>query len=60
MNVAWIERVTPEAMALECKTSDMVRPLTMFRAMRTQMDHFGLDPDHRVKGLSGLPKLLVQ
>lgn len=58
LNVAWIERVTPEAMASECKTTDMVRPLTMFRAMRMQMDQFGLEPDHRVKGLSGLPGVL--
>ena len=57
-NVAWIERVTSDAMALECKTSDMVRPLTMFRAMRMQMDQFGLEPDYRVNGLSGLPDLL--
>ena len=59
LNVAWIERVTPEAMAMECQKSDMVRPLTMFRAMRMQMDQFGLDPDYRVKGLSGLPALLA-
>ncbi|MBI3699169.1 MAG: haloacid dehalogenase type II [Afipia sp.] len=59
LNVAWIERVTPEAMASECKTTDMVRPLTMFRAMRMQMDHFGLEPDYRVKGLSGLPAVLA-
>lgn len=58
LNVAWIERVTPEAMASECKTTDMVRPLTMFRAMRMQMDRFGLEPDHRVKGLNGLPGVL--
>lgn len=59
LNVAWIERVTPEAMALECKTTDMVRPLTMFRAMRMQMDQFGLEPDHRVEGLSGLSAVLA-
>jgi 2-haloacid dehalogenase len=58
LNVAWIERVTPEAMASECKKSDMVRPLTMFRAMRMQMDQFGLEPDYRVKGLGGLAGLL--
>ena len=58
LNVAWIERVTADAMALETKKSDMVRPLTMFRAMRMQMDQFGLEPDYRVKGLSGLPDLL--
>lgn len=59
LNVAWIERVTPEAMALECKTIDMVRPLTMFRAMRMQMDELGFEPDYRVKGLSGLPAVLA-
>jgi 2-haloacid dehalogenase len=37
----------------------MVRPLTMFRAMRMQMDQFGLEPDYRVKGLSGLPAVLA-
>ena len=59
LHVAWIERVTADAMALECKKADMVRPLTMFRAMRMQMDQFGLDPDYRVKGLSGLPAMLA-
>src|SRR5262249_24611248 len=38
LNVAWIERVRPEAMALACVDSDLVAPLTMFRAIRTQMD----------------------
>jgi 2-haloacid dehalogenase len=59
LNVAWIERITAGAMALECKKTDMVRPLTMFRAMRMQMDQLGLDPDYRVNGLSGLPVLLA-
>ena len=42
LNVAWIERVTPEAMALACVKSDLVAPLTMFKAIRTQMDELGL------------------
>ena len=42
LNVAWIERVTPEAMALACVKSDVVAPLTMFKAIRTQMDELGL------------------
>lgn len=58
LNVAWIERVTADAMALECKKNDTVRPLTMFKAMRMQMDQFGLDPDYRIAGLSGLSKLI--
>jgi len=54
LNVAWIERVTPEAMALECRKADLVRPLTMFKAIRTQMDHLGFKPDYRIRSLSDL------
>jgi 2-haloacid dehalogenase len=57
LNVAWIERVTPEAMASLCKNTDLVAPLTMFKAMRTQMDELGFEPDHRIKTLADLPKL---
>jgi 2-haloacid dehalogenase len=57
LNVAWIERVTPEAMALAC-TGTALPPLTMFKAMRMQMDELGLQPDYRVKTLADLPKLL--
>ena len=59
LNVAWIERVTPEAMALACATSDLVAPLTMFKALRTQMDELGLAPDYRIHALSELPALLA-
>ncbi len=59
LNVAWIERVTPEAMALACVKSDAVAPLTMFKAIRTQMDELGLEPDHRIHALSELPDLVV-
>jgi 2-haloacid dehalogenase len=58
LNVAWIERVTPEAMALACATSDLVAPLTMFKAIRTQMDELGIEPDYRIKALADLPGLL--
>lgn len=57
--VAWIERVTVDAMALECKKTDLVRPSTIFKAMRTQMDQMGLQPDHRIASLSHLPGLLA-
>lgn len=53
--VAWIERVTPEDMALACRTSDVVPPLTLFKAIRMQMDELGLEPDHRIAALSELP-----
>jgi 2-haloacid dehalogenase len=60
LNVAWIERVTPEAMALACVKSDLVAPLTMFKAIRTQMDELGLEPDYRIQALAELPKLVAQ
>jgi 2-haloacid dehalogenase len=60
LNVAWIERVTPEAMALACVKSDLVAPLTMFKAIRTQMDELGLEPDHRIRALAELPDLVAR
>ncbi len=59
LNVAWIERVTPEAMALACVKSDIVAPLTMFKAIRTQMDELGFEPDYRIHALSELPDLVA-
>jgi 2-haloacid dehalogenase len=59
LNVAWIERVTPEAMASLCKKSDAVAPLTMFKAIRMQMDEMGLQPDHRIGALTDLPPLIA-
>lgn len=58
LNVAWIERVTPEAMALACLESDTLPPLTMFKALRTQMDELGFQPDYRIRALSELPALI--
>jgi 2-haloacid dehalogenase len=58
LNVAWIERVTPEAMALAFVNNELVPPLTMFKAIRTQMDELGLEPDHRIRVLGELPKLV--
>ena len=58
LRVAWIERVTTDAMAQACVKSDLVPPLTMFRAIRMQMDELGLEPDYRIKTLSDLPTLL--
>ena len=59
LNVAWIERVTPEAMALACVESETVAPLTMFKAIRTQMDELGIAPDYRIRALSELPRLVA-
>jgi 2-haloacid dehalogenase len=59
LNVAWIERVTPEAMALACAETDLVAPLTMFKAIRTQLDELGAKPDYRIQALSELPALVA-
>ena len=58
LNVAWIERVTPEAMALACVESETIAPLTMFKALRTQMDELGFAPDHRIRSLAELPGIV--
>jgi 2-haloacid dehalogenase len=58
LNVAWIERVTPEAMALACVRNDLLPPLTMFKAIRTQMDELGIEPDTRIRALAELPGLV--
>ena len=58
LNVAWIERVTPEAMALACLESETLPPLTVFKILRTQMDELGVAPDHRIHALAELPALV--
>jgi 2-haloacid dehalogenase len=59
LNVAWIERVRPDAMALACVQSKLLPPLTMFKAIRTQMDELGLEPDYRIHSLSELPGIVA-
>jgi 2-haloacid dehalogenase len=56
---AWIERVTVPAMIESLRTGDQISPLTMFKALRMQMDELGLAPDYRVHGLSALAGRLV-
>jgi 2-haloacid dehalogenase len=57
-NTAWIERITPEEMAEACRKGDLIPPLTMFKAVRMQMDELGLTPDYRVHGLAALVQKL--
>jgi len=59
LKVAWIERVTGDAMAAAMTKSDLVPPLTMFKAIRMQMDELGLEPDYRIGALSELPELVA-
>jgi 2-haloacid dehalogenase len=58
LRVAWIERVTTDAMAQALVKNDLVPPLAMFKAIRMQMDELGLEPDFRIKALADLPGLL--
>jgi 2-haloacid dehalogenase len=58
LNVAWIERVTPEAMARACVDNAALPPFTMFKALRTQMDELGCEPDYRIRALAELPDLV--
>jgi 2-haloacid dehalogenase len=58
LKVAWIERVTTNAMALARIKNDLVPPLTMFKAIRMQMDELGFEPDYRIEALADLPELL--
>lgn len=58
LRVAWIERVTPQALAAELAGRDRVAPLTMFKALRMQMEELGLEPDYRIRSLSELLKLV--
>jgi 2-haloacid dehalogenase len=46
-------------MALACQKSDVIAPLTMFKAIRMQMDELGLEPDWRIKTLADLPNVLA-
>jgi len=58
LKVAWIERVTADAMAAACVKNDVVPPLTMFKTLRMQMDELGLEPDYRIRALADLPELV--
>ena len=58
LKVAWIERVSAKAMAEACAESDLIAPLTMFKALRTQMDELDFAPDHRIAALSELPGIV--
>jgi 2-haloacid dehalogenase len=58
LNVAWIERVSAEDMARALTPAAPISPLTMFKAIRMQMDQLGLQPDHRIRALSELPQLV--
>ena len=51
--------IQSEAMALACVKNHYVAPLTLFKAIRTQMDELGLEPDYRIRALAELPGLVA-
>jgi 2-haloacid dehalogenase len=57
-SVAWIARVPSKAMAETFARTDMVAPLAMFQALRTQMDELGLRVDYTVSGLATLLQIV--
>jgi 2-haloacid dehalogenase len=59
LNVAWVERITPAALAGEFAAPDRFSPLTMFKMLRMQMDELGFDPDYRIRALTELPAILA-
>jgi 2-haloacid dehalogenase len=60
LRVAWIERVSAQAMAEACAEGDLIAPLTLFKALRTQMDELGFAPDYRITTLSELPEIVAR
>lgn len=59
LNVAWIERVQAATLARELESNRLIRPLTMFRALRMRMEPFGMDPDYRIGSLAELGGLVA-
>ena len=59
LNVAWIERVTPAAIADELLRRDRIAPLTLFKLLRTLPDELGFVPDYRIRALSDLPAIVA-
>ncbi|NRG19631.1 haloacid dehalogenase type II [Rhizobiales bacterium] len=59
LKVAWIERVTAEALRAEIAGLDKVGPTTMFKILRMRMEHFGMDPDYRLSSLNELAGIVA-
>jgi len=57
LKVAWIERVSAPALAHELENNQVLRPLTMFKAIRMRMEQFELEADYRIQSLGELAKL---
>jgi 2-haloacid dehalogenase len=60
LTVAWIERVSAEALSAEIPTSGPIEPLTIFKALRMRPDALGFSPDYQVQGLAELAGIVSQ
>jgi 2-haloacid dehalogenase len=57
--VAWVEHVTPAALAKELSDKRRIAASTVVKMLRTQMDELGLAPDYRVRALAELPDIVL-
>ena len=55
--VARIERVTPAALRSELTDTGRIGPAAMFKALRSQAERLGYEPDFVLASLAGLPAL---
>jgi 2-haloacid dehalogenase len=58
LQVAWIERVTPTALAGELADRRQIAASAVFGIFRTQMDELGFVPDYRLRALAELPQIV--
>ena len=58
LQVAWIERVTRDALRTEIEEVENVGPTTLFKLLRMRMEHLDLVPDHTLTSLSDLRGVL--
>lgn len=56
--VAWIEHVTPAALANDLSNQHQVAASTVIKMLRTQMDELGFAPDYRIGTLAELPDIV--
>jgi 2-haloacid dehalogenase len=58
--VAWIERVSPQALAQDIHGAKTIGPKIVFNALRMQMEALGFEPDFRIGSLSELPGIAAR
>jgi len=60
LRVAWIERVTAAALAIELNASAEPGPAAVFKALRMRPEELGVTPDYQVHGLSELVGIVAR